>query len=105
MEEIGNHNGSEHPTEHKHIVGYGTYIIIWLALIAFTALTVTVSGIHFGEITLSLALLIAVIKSSLVLNYFMHIKYDDIVYKVFIGVGIFTLLSALLGTFADYIFR
>lgn len=102
MEENKNHTINGH---NKHVMGYGTYVVIWLALVAFTALTVTVSGIHFGQVTLAIALFIAIIKSALVLNYFMHIKYDDIVFKVFIGVGIFTLLSALFGTFADYIFR
>lgn len=91
--------------ENQHIIGYGTYVIVWLSLIAFTTITVSISGIHFGGITLIIALLIAVIKSILVLNIFMHIKYEDIVFKIFIGVGVFTLLSAIIGTFADYIFR
>jgi cytochrome c oxidase subunit 4 len=90
---------------HSHIIDYGTYVLVWLALLAFTALTVSASGIHFGGVTLLIALMIAMIKSALVLNYFMHIKYDDVVFKVFIGLGIFTLLSAILGTFSDYLFR
>jgi cytochrome c oxidase subunit 4 len=90
---------------HRHIIGYGVYVLVWLALLAFTALTVSASGIHFGGATLIIALVIAIVKSSLVLNYFMHIKYDDIIFKVYIALGIFTLLSAIIGTFSDYLFR
>ncbi len=88
-----------------HIVGYGTYFIVWLALISLTAITVTVSGISFGGITIIIALLIAIIKSTLVLNVFMHIQFDDVVFKIFVAVGVLTLLSAIVLTFFDYLFR
>jgi cytochrome c oxidase subunit 4 len=90
---------------HSHIVSYGTYVYIWLTLLALTALTVTVSGIHFGNITLLIAIIIAIIKAGLVLNIFMHIKFDDIVFKVFVIVGILTLVAIIVLTFSDYLFR
>jgi cytochrome c oxidase subunit IV len=88
-----------------HIVDYGTYIYIWLTLIAFTALTVSISGMHFGNIALMIAIVIAIIKAALVLNIFMHIKFDDIVFKVFAVLGILTLASIIILTFSDYLFR
>lgn len=90
---------------HPHIVGYGTYVVVWLSLLALTAITVAVAGIHFGGATLIIALVIAVIKSALVLNIFMHIKFDDVVFKVFVAVAILTLSSAFILTFFDYLFR
>ncbi|MCX6149895.1 MAG: cytochrome C oxidase subunit IV family protein [Ignavibacteriales bacterium] len=90
---------------HTHIVGYGTYVFIWLTLLALTALTVTVSGIHFGNITLLIAIIIAIVKAGLVLNIFMHIKYDDVVFKVFVIVGTLTLVAIIVLTFSDYLFR
>jgi cytochrome c oxidase subunit 4 len=90
---------------HSHIVGYGTYVFIWLTLCGLTALTATVSGIYFGAVTLLIALIIAITKASLVLNIFMHIKFDHFVFRVFITLGIFTLLSIFVLTYADYIFR
>ncbi|MGE5363698.1 MAG: cytochrome C oxidase subunit IV family protein [Bacteroidota bacterium] len=90
---------------HDHIISYNTYILVWLSLVGFTAITVTIAGMNFGGVTLLLALLIAVVKSSLVLNIFMHIKFDDVVFRVFITVGVMTLASAILGTYSDYLFR
>ncbi len=88
-----------------HVVGYGTYVFIWLTLVAFTALTVSVSGIHFGNIALLVAITIAIIKAGLVLNIFMHIKFDSVVFKVFVTLGIMTLVVILVLTFSDYLFR
>lgn len=107
MTESKQHNPAEYKRaeEHLHIVSYSKYIFIWLALLTFTAVTVTISGINFGGLTLGIAILIAIIKSTLVINIFMHIKFDDVVFKVFIAVGILTLLSAFVFTFVDYLFR
>lgn len=91
--------------EHSHVVGYGTYVLIWLALLAFTGITVSVAGLNFGGVTLFLAVLIAIIKSSLVLNIFMHIKFEDPVFKVFLSVAIITIISIFFFTFADILFR
>lgn len=88
-----------------HIVGYGIYVIVWLALLAFTAITVSVAGINFGGVTLLIAIIIAVIKSSLVLNIFMHVRFDDVVFKVFIAIAVVVLFVLFSLTFFDYIFR
>ncbi len=88
-----------------HIVGYGTYIFIWLTLLALTALTISVAGIQLFGVTLLIAILIAIVKAGFVLNIFMHIKFDDVVFKVFVLIGILTLVSIVLLTFSDYLFR
>jgi len=87
----------EHP--HDHAMGYGKYTIIWVALLALTALTVAVAGIDLGEYTLFVALLVATIKAMIVINVFMHIKFDDIVIKGFvIACGlIFAIIFIFLG--------
>ena len=91
--------------EHSHSSGYGTYIMVWLGLIALTTLTVTIAGIHLGSITLFVAMLIAAIKSSLVINIFMHIKYEDTLFKFFLIVSFLTLLVIFILTFSDYLNR
>ncbi len=91
--------------EHKHHIGYGTYVLIWLALLAFTSITVTVAGINLGNYTLFVALLIAAIKSALVVNIFMHIKFDEPIFKVFIAISGLTLLVIFILTFFDVIYR
>lgn len=92
-------------THKTHVIGYGTYIFIWLSLLALTAVTVSVAGINFGGITLLIAMVIAIVKSSLVLNIFMHIKFDDIVFKVFVGIAVLTLAAVFIFTFFDYLSR
>ncbi len=93
-----------HNKEH-HLIGYGTYFMIWLSLISLTVLTVSIAGVNFGSIALLIALLIAAIKSGLVINYFMHIKFDDIIFKIFFLVAMATLFAIFVLTSFDIFFR
>lgn len=81
-----------HHNEH-HTVSFSTYFLIWLSLIGLTVITVAVAGINLGPITLLVALGIAAIKSLLVINIFMHIKFDDILFKLFVVLAVVTLLT------------
>lgn len=94
----------EHNTE-SHSIGYGTYIMVWLGLVALTAVTVSVAGFNFGGITIIIALLIATVKSLLVGNYFMHLKFEKAIFKIFIAVCIVTFLIMIILTFSDLSFR
>jgi len=91
--------------EHKSHVGYGRYVLIWLILLSLTIATVAVAGIDLGKLTLSVALLIAAIKSALVINIFMHIKFDDKIFKVFLLVALMTMLVVFVLTSTDIFFR
>ena len=64
------HDSSAHGT------GYGLYILIWVGLIVLTGVTVAVAGIALAELTITVALVVAAIKSFLVIFYFMHLKYE-----------------------------
>ncbi|RMD50260.1 MAG: cytochrome-c oxidase [Ignavibacteria bacterium] len=92
----------EKHTHNDNHPGYGTYIFVWLGLVALTAITVSVAGMNLGNVTLLVALFIAAIKSSLVINIFMHIKYEEVLFKVFLLVSGATLLVIFLLTFMDY---
>ncbi len=60
-------------TEHKH-AGPGRYVAVWIALLLFTALTVALGRSHLaGSWGLPVALAIAVVKSTLVVLFFMHL--------------------------------
>ncbi len=87
------------------LISYGTYILVWLALLALTALTAVVAGINLMAFTVIVALLIALTKASLVVNIFMHIKFEDFIFKVFLGIAGFTLVVIFALTFADVYFR
>ena len=84
---------------------YGIYFIIWLGLLVFTGLTVTLAGINLGNLSIIAILVIASLKSSMVLYIFMHLKYESRFIKL-----IFTLSVLALGifiglTFTDVLFR
>ena len=70
-------HGDEHAAGHGHTVSYGTYFLVWLGLVALTAVTVTIAGIHLGSLTLITAMLIAAVKTTLVGYHFMHLKYKN----------------------------
>lgn len=95
-------NNSSHE---EHHIGYSTYLLVWVSLIALTSITVTIAGINLGDYTLFIALSIAAIKSALVINIFMHIKFEDPIFKIFIAISGFTLIVIFTLTFLDYIYR
>ena len=76
----------------EHTVGFKTYLNILWILIGLTILTVLSAQADFGFLNAVIAILIATIKGGLVLLYFMHLKYDDRLYSVIFGVGVFALI-------------
>ncbi len=81
------------------------YLLVWVSLLVFTSITVTIAGLNLGSYALLIAVFIAIIKSSLVINIFMHIKYEEFIFKVFLAIGGFTLMIIFLLTFFDYTYR
>lgn len=96
---------NNHSKHEEHVIPYGMYILVWLGLIALTSITVTIAGIDLGTYTLLVALTIAAVKSALVINIFMHIKFDEPIFKVFLLISGLTLVIILALTFLDYSFR
>jgi cytochrome c oxidase subunit 4 len=93
-----NHNEEQH---HQESAGYGIYILIWLGLVSLTVITVSLSGLNLHGLTVITALTIATVKSALVMNYFMHIKYETMIFKVFIAVCIIIFIVMIVLTFFD----
>ena len=91
-------------TEKHEIVPYKTYIMVWLALLVLTALTVWVAGFELGAFAMVVALGIASVKAGLVANIFMHLKFDAIHYKIMFGVSIMTLIFMFI-VFFDIAYR
>jgi cytochrome c oxidase subunit IV len=89
-------------TSHTHIVGYGSYILIWLSLMAFSGITVAVAGFDLGKWTVITALIIASIKTWLVLSVFMHLKFENRLFRIFLFIALLTLLIFFVLTFFDY---
>jgi cytochrome c oxidase subunit 4 len=96
---------AHHVHEEVHQVGYSTYVVTWICLLVLTVLTVAVAGLELGRLSVAAALAIAAAKSSLVLNYFMHLKYEDRVFKIMLLLSIATLATITGLTFFDVAYR
>lgn len=97
---MSGHDEHTSVVKHDHIPSYGKNVIIWLALVALTSLTVTVASVNLGNYTFFVAMLIAAIKAMLVINIFMHIKYDDILMKgILIACGFLILVIFVIYSF------
>ncbi len=88
-----------------HIIPYRTYFIILIALIILTLSSIEITSIELAEYTVAAALIFAVIKSYLVLTYFMHLKYDKRYIKIMVGFVFAIFLVVIIITFLDYLYR
>jgi cytochrome c oxidase subunit IV len=88
-----------------HIVPYKTLVLVLLALLVLTALSVAVTSIELGPLTVTVALVLAATKAFIVLIYFMHLKFDNIMYTILLVFTLFAIISIIIITFLDYLFR
>ncbi len=92
------HNELTEHSSHR----YGKYILVWLGLLTLTAITVAVAGVNLGSITIATAIIIASVKSYMVLTVFMHLKSESKTFKIFVGVAVFFIIISLVLLFSDY---
>ena len=96
--------GVEHECPAQH-VPYGFYVLIWLALLALTQLTVAAGQFHLGALGRVIAVVVTPAKALLVLFFFMHLRYEKPVFRYMVIFTIVSLVTAIGFTFADYSFR
>lgn len=90
----------------EHISSLKMYIGIWLGLLAGTLLTVLAASVDLGRFNAVVALTIATIKATLVVLFFMHVKYaHEKMTKVVLVSAIFWLAILLALSMADYATR
>ncbi len=80
----------------EHVVSVRVYFGIFFVLMALTALTVSAAMIDLGRLNIVVAMTIAVIKATLVLLYFMHLRYSPRLTWLVVGVA-FAWLTVLIG--------
>ena len=95
----------QHQAEAPHIVGYATFVKVWVALVVLTGLLVGLSLTHRPNLALLGLLFITPTKASLVLFYFMHLKYESAALKYMVTAAIAVLIIFIALTFSDYLFR
>ena len=93
----------------EHIVSKKVYFLIFGALMVGTALTIVAARIDLDHIfpgaNTVVALTIAVIKATLVVLYFMHVRYSSRLTWVIVVSGFFWLGIMFALTMSDYMSR
>lgn len=89
----------------SHIVPQKIYLLIFATLLCLTLITVDIAFYNFGFLNLWIALSIATIKATVVVMYFMHVKYSSKLTWVFAIAGVFWLVILFVLLFSDYLTR
>lgn len=90
----------------EHIVPVKVYLAIFLALLVGTALTVIAAFIDFPwRLNTIVALTIASVKATLVVLYFMHVRYSPRLVWVIVASALFWMGILFAFTFSDYLTR
>jgi len=90
----------------EHVVSRKIYFLIFGALIVLTGVTVWVANFNLpGPLNAIVALSIAILKATLVVLYFMHVRYSSKLTWVFVAAGIIWLIILFAFTLSDYLTR
>jgi cytochrome c oxidase subunit 4 len=90
---------------YESIFSTRTLILVGVALLVLTALTVGVSFLNLGALHTPVGLAIAGIKATLILMFFMHVRRSSGWVRLTIAVGLVWLGILILGTLDDVISR
>lgn len=89
----------------EHVVSRNVYFAVFAALILLTGLTTTVALFDLGVFNPIVAMTIAITKATLVVLFFMHLRYSSRVTQLVAGAAIFWLLLLFGLTLSDYLTR
>ncbi|PLX69370.1 MAG: cytochrome-c oxidase [Denitrovibrio sp.] len=88
-----------------HIMSVKTATLVLAMLLFLTFVTVAVSRIDLGYLNVIVALALATTKSLFVILFFMHLKYENKMLKLFVFIC-FLILAIFIGmTFFDVAYR
>jgi len=89
----------------SHVASIRTLFAVFASLIALTGLTTGIAYVNLGAGSTAVALAIAFTKASLVVWFFMNVRFNTKLIPVVILGGLFFLLVLFAETFADYASR
>jgi cytochrome c oxidase subunit 4 len=81
------------------------YLKTFLALLGLLALTVAIAYLHLGIWSVAAAMAIALLKATLIVMYFMHVRYEVGLVRVFSVAGFVWLTVLFVFLMADYATR
>ena len=86
----------------SHIAPKSLYFTIFGSLMVLTAVTVAVAFLQLGALNFPVAIGIAVTKATLVILFFMHVKYGSKLTKLVVGCVLFFMATLLGMLMTDY---
>lgn len=89
----------------EHVLPKSIYYGIFAALLVLTGVTVLVAFLDLGPFNTVAAITIAVIKATLVILYFMHVRYSPRLTWVFVAAGFFWFLILIAFLLGDILSR
>jgi len=90
----------------EHVTSKAFYVALGISLLVLTAITVGAAFVNLGPFNPVVALLIATIKATLVVLFFMHVKgASEKMTAVVVISGFFFLAILLALSMADYLTR
>ncbi|MBF0313987.1 MAG: cytochrome C oxidase subunit IV family protein [Oligoflexia bacterium] len=98
------HGEHEH-LEESHISSYKQLLLVLFSLLVLTAITIYSASFNFGKANVWIALVIASAKSSIVVLYFMHLRYEKPVFKYMFITAIMILAIFISFIFWDLAYR
>jgi cytochrome c oxidase subunit 4 len=88
-----------------HVVPVKVYLGVFVALMLLMTATVAVAFLDLGILNNVVALVIAIAKTSLIMLFFMHLRYNSRLIKIFAVIGFLFVLILVAFTLSDYITR
>ncbi len=92
-------------SDHEQVTGVGAYVVVFLALMVLTSLTVGAAFVDLGPFNDVVALAIAFTKATLVVLIFMHVRHASRLTKITVVAGFLWLLILFGITLTDYFSR
>ena len=87
---------SDHTKDGIHISSVRLIIVVWIALMIGTWLTVSATYVDLGALNIWVGLAIATVKAVLVGLYYMHLRWDK-PFNTFVFLAAFVFLGIFIG--------
>jgi cytochrome c oxidase subunit IV len=100
----GTHSGTSaaHAESHgHHVLSLNMILTVGGLLLVMTAVTVFVAQFDFGAMNMVVAMVVATFKASLVVAYFMQLRYDNKFFFVMLMVSLIALMVFIVFTMID----
>ncbi len=81
--------------------GHPNYLKIYFALLFLFGISLVASYIDNFMVMVSIVFLASAMKALLVINYFMHLKWEPLILQIMIYLALFTLTALIVGVYSD----